>query len=175
MAGVLCLDLAPDMCGFCAGSGHGAPEAGAFHLTGVTADLGLLATSLEDMLAILIDRHQPEAISYESPILKSTDKLQKIRCIYGLGFEVERTCARKSIECGEINLRRIKSFATGDQYAEKKDVADAMERIGITLPAKASEGRLDAGDAAAGWLLHLSEFDPAAASPWIARLRGSLL
>lgn len=186
-AGVLSFDLSPSWCGWCFGTGDGPPTAGAFQLPDCGADLGALANELRSAVMIL-DQFGPAAVSYEAPILLSHDSLIDLRRIYGLGMVLELICGDldpenpgaidldgDGIPCGEIDLRRVKAMMTGDTYAKKKLVAAAAEKLGVVLPAKDSEGRLDAGDGVGVWLVHMAEYDPVAAAPFIATLRGSLL
>ncbi len=129
----------------------------------------------------LVGRHDPSAVGYEAPILLPHDHLADLRRIYGLGMELERVCHRigeergRILPCSEISHRTIKNMATGDQFADKRKVVAAVVAAGFGLPTTDDEGRKDAADAAVGWVLLLDTIDPAAASPWIARFRGSLL
>lgn len=182
MGAVLFLDIAPKFTGYCVGDGSQAPVADAWSLIRSGDDYGALADELETLVFSVVQHHDVVAAAYESPILRRHDALHDLRRIYGLGMVFELTCRRiaqgrgKPLPCSEIDLRKIKTFATGDPWAEKKDVAAAVVAAGIPLlPRTAAEGRYDAGDAAAGWAILLEDHDPAAASPWISRFRGTLL
>lgn len=186
MGGALFFDIAPNLTGYCAGDGSGVPTADAWRFPPCGDDFGRLAAHMEDWLRALISTHDPAAVGYESPIHpKPHDKTADCRRILGLGVVLELVVLRVNeererdgrppISCGEVDLRRIKRVTTGDQWAEKKRVAAAVDAAGIPLPATIELGRHDAADAAGGWVILLDEIDPAAASPWLARFTGSLL
>lgn len=186
MPGALFFDIAPGLTGYCAGDGSGVPTADAWRFPDCGDDYGALAAHMEDWLRALITTHDPDAVGYESPIHpKPHDKTATCRRILGLGVVLELVVlrvneerergGRRPIICREVDLRRIKRLATGDQYADKPAVARAVAAAGIPLPATIELGRHDAADASVGWVIVLDEVDPAAASPWMARFQGSLL
>lgn len=183
MGGVLFLDTSSTLCGWCAGDGSDTPTADAFALPDLEAgDLGALAVFFSDTVAALIHRFQPQVVAYESPIHRRTDKLSKIRRLYGFGWELEAMVIRINrlglyppMKSGEVDLRLIKSWMAGDPHADKKDVAATALRMGITLPPTIAQGRHDAGDAFGGWMITMAQHFPEAASPWMARLKGTLL
>lgn len=182
--GVLFFDIAPSLTGYCVGDGWSVPTAAAWEFPDCGDDLGWLGRAMADQARALIREHRPERVGYEAPILKRHDTLWKLRRIYGLGMVLETVCQEDEfrrpdgsfLPCGEADLRRMKSLITGDPHAEKTDVAKIIsQRLCIPLPRTNDEGRLDASDAASGWLLTMSEFFPEAAAPWLARLGGLLL
>lgn len=174
-------DLSPQFAGWCIGSGETTPTAGAHKFDDHgDDDLGALGAELWSVLDLLHQRFGFTTVGYEKPILvvnargkdgaRRTDKLVDLRRIYGLGMVIETWCALHDIPCGEETVQAVKKAATGNQHAEKKDVADAMERLGIVLPATRGAGRWDAGDAAAGWLLSVRAWNP-----WLAERFDKLL
>lgn len=182
MAGaILFLDIAPNWTGYCVGDGKSAPVADAWQFPATGDDYGALACHLEDWVRTLVERHEVEICGYESPILRRHDTLHTLRRILSLGVMFEAVCQRigeergRPLPCKEVDLRIIKNFTTGNQWAEKKDVAAAVTAAGIPLPAAVAQGRHDAADASGGWAVLLSEYDGEAASPWVARFRGGLL
>lgn len=181
MGAVAFFDIAPTLTGYCVGDGDGPPVADAWEFPDFGDDLGALAFHLVEWLRAIVLRYDVDRVAYESPIHKPHDKLWKLRRIYGLGVVLEYACMvignerGRPLPCGETDLRLIKSLTTGDQWADKKLVAAAVAEAGIPLPKTIAEGRHDAADAAGGWVILLSEHDAAAASPWIARFRGTLL
>lgn len=176
--GVLFFDLAPGMSGYCVGDGQSVPVCGAWMFPKVGSDLGALGHAMAAQTRALIREHQPGMVGYESPILLPHDNKEDLRRIFGLGLVVEMVCQERefALPCGEADLRRMKSLITGNPHAKKPDVARIISTVlAIPLPRTIEEGRHDAADAASGWLLTLSEFDPEAAGPWLARLRGGLI
>lgn len=134
------------------------------------SEFGELGYEFWRLLDTLHARFGFTVAAYEKPILvvarpngkgpQYTDKLETLQANLGLGFFLETWCRAKGIPCGHETIQAIKKCATGNQHAEKKDVANAMERIGITLPKAKTDGRLDAGDAAAGWVLGVRAWNP---------------
>lgn len=182
MGAVLFLDIAPNLTGYAVGDGSSAPTADAWRFPDFGEDYGALAIHMCEWLNALVERHDVDRVAYESPIPpKRHDRLTTLRRILGLGVVVEAECIRigerrgRLLPCGEVDNRRIKTMATGDHVAGKKEVAAAVAAAGIPLPRTLELGRHDAADAAAGWVILLSEHDAAAASPWIARFKGTLL
>lgn len=175
MTCILGFDLAPSLSGYCVGDGQGAPVAAAWEFPDCGDDLGALGEHMAQQARALIAEHQPDLVTYEAPILRQTDKLWKLRRIYGLGMALEMTCRAADVPCLEIDLRRIKGVLTGDAFAEKTEVVRAVMRLGVPLPRTDAEGRKDAADAFGCWLIGMMEIDHAAASPWLARIGGCLL
>lgn len=165
-------DLSPHFAGWCIGSGEDLPVADAYKFDDHgDDDLGALGAELWHLLDTLHQRFGFTTVGYEKPILVvgkrsqdgasfRTDKLVDLRRIYGLGLLLETWCALHDIPCGEETVQAVKKAATGNQHADKKDVAAAMERIGIELPKTPAAGRFDAGDAAAGWVLSVRAWNP---------------
>lgn len=173
VADVLAFDLSPSLCGWCYAGNE--LVAGAFALPPLASDLGGLATALAQNVSTLIQRFKPGHVAYEAPILRRHDTLLDLRRIYGLGMVLEHLCAAEAIPCSEIDLRQIKTLMTGDGWAKKPEVVAAAVRIGVELPKNKAQGREDAADAVGAALCALLILDPLSASPWIAKLRGSLL
>jgi Holliday junction resolvasome RuvABC endonuclease subunit len=171
--GVLAFDLSPSWCGWSYIEGA-TFLADSFNLGGVSSDLGAMGRQLTGQVRTLKDRFAPSRISYEAPILKPHDKLATLRCTYGVGMVLETLSAGWGIPCNEVDLRQIKSLTTGDQWAEKKHVAAAIESLGVRLPLKA-EGREDAGDAAGCALVTLQRLNPEEADVWLAKIKGWLV
>lgn len=175
-SGVLAFDLSPSLCGWSFAGTDGSLVADAFQLPALGGDLGGLALALEGIVDPLIHRFDPAMLAYEAPLLLRHDTLLDLRRIYGLGMVLELVAARAGLDIQEMDPKRIKSTVTGDAYAKKKLVADTLEaRLGVNLPSTPALGRLDAGDATGCAIIQLSILDPAAASPHLAKLRGSLL
>lgn len=175
MGGVLAFDLAPGLCGYCAGDGAVAPTASAWRFPDYGSDYGALAVSAKHQFKALMDQHQPELVTYEAPILLSRDALDKLRRIYGLGVVLEMACAEWCVPCLEVSHRTIKHRLTGDEYADKATVVRAVKALGVPLPSTVAEGQQDAADAVGAWLIGMNELDGGAASPWIARVGGLLI
>jgi Holliday junction resolvasome RuvABC endonuclease subunit len=172
--GVLAFDLSPSLCGWCFADGE-TLEAGAFELPELGSDLGGLAQILVSMVRVLIKRFEPAEFAYEAPLLLKHDSLLDLRRIYGLGMVLELLAVDAGSPVREMDPKRIKNFMTGDPYAKKAAVVAAAVRLGVKLPPTKADGREDAADAVGAALVALSISDPAAASPWLAKLRGSLL
>lgn len=177
-------DLSPSFAGYCIGSGEAAPEAGAYPFSEYGQDFGKLGLEFWRMLDALHARTGFNVAAYEKPILvvarpngrgpQYTDKLETLQANLGLGFFLETWCEAKGIPCGHETIQAIKKCATGNPNAEKVDVANAMERIGIELPKTKAEGRLDAGDASSGWVLSVRAWNPHI-DRWDKALYGSRL
>lgn len=170
---VLAFDLSPSLCGWC----YAGTElvAGAFALPPLASDLGGLGKALAENAVDLIHRFEPAHVAYEAPILRRHDTLLDLRRIYGLGMVLEHMCLLEGVAYSEIDLRQIKTMMTGDGWAKKPAVVAAAERIGVQLPKSKAQGREDAADAVGAALCALLVLDPVAASPWIAKLRNTLL
>lgn len=169
--GVLAFDLSPSWCGWSYLQGA-TFLADSFNLGGVTSDLGAMGRALTAQVRILRERFDPAHIAYEAPILKPHDALATLRCTYGIGMVLETISAAWGVPCTEVDLRQIKNLLTGDQWAEKKYVAQNIEQLGVALPA---EGRLDAADAAGCALVTLQALAPEEADVWLAKIKGWLL
>lgn len=163
-------DLSPSFAGWCVGAGDVEPVADAYPFSEYGEEFGELGFEFWRLLDSLHARFGFTVAAYEKPILvvarpngkgpQYTDKLETLQANLGLGFFLETWCRAKGIPCGTETIQAIKKCATGNQHAEKKDVAAAMERIGIELPKTLAAGRLDAGDAAAGWVLSVRAWNP---------------
>lgn len=177
-------DLSPAFAGWCVGSGEAEPVADAYKFSDYGEELGKLGAELWRLLDTLHARFAFDVVGYEKPILlvnargrdgeRRTDKLETLRAIYGLGMVLEAWCELHGVPCGEETVQAVKKAATGNHAADKKDVAAAMERIGIELPKTLAAGRLDAGDAAAGWVLSVRAWNPWV-QRWDAALRSRLV
>lgn len=175
MASVLSFDLSPSLCGWCFAGQDGTLLADAFALPALGADLGGLAAALQAQVEALIDRFHPTQMAYEAPLLLRHDSLIDLRKIYGLGVVLELLAHREGLAISEMDPKRVKTAMTGDPFAHKRDVVEAALRLGVTLPATKAQGREDAADAVGVAVVQMSVSDPAAASPWVAILRNSLL
>lgn len=171
MPGVLAFDLSPSWCGWSYLQGAEF-LADSFNLGGVSSDLGAMGRALTAQARVLRERFAPAHIAYEAPILLSHDTLATLRCTYGIGMVLETLAGGWGIPCTEVDLRQIKRLLTDDQWAEKKLVAQAVEQLGVALPA---EGRLDAADAAGCALVTVQALDPEAADVWLAKIKGWLV
>lgn len=163
-------DLSPSFAGYCIGGGESEPEADAYAFSEYGTEFGDLGFEFWRLLDALHVRTGFTVAAYEKPILvvarpngkgpQYTDKLETLQANLGLGFFLETWCRAKGIPCGVETIQAIKKCATGNPNADKADVAAAMERIGIVLPKTKAAGRLDAGDASAGWILGIRAWNP---------------
>lgn len=163
-------DLSPSFAGFCIGSGEDTPTADAYAFSEYGSEFGELGFEFWKLLDTLHARFGFDTAAYERPILvvarpggkgpQYTDKLETLQANLGLGFFLETWCRAKGIPCGTETIQAIKKCTTGNQHADKKDVAAAIERIGIELPKTKAAGRLDAGDASGGWVLSVRAWNP---------------
>lgn len=172
-------DLATRLTGWCSGTGEVRPDVGAFPFRQVDDDLGALGALFREFLIIHLDRYQPTSVGYESPILVPTDNLLKVRKLYGLGMILETECAERGIPVWEKDLRDLKRELTGNPSADKSEMVEAALLAGINLPATKAEGREDAADAFAGWLIGIRALNPKASARWDSLIwskgRGGLL
>lgn len=172
-------DIATRLTGWCSGNGEVRPEVGAFSFPHVGDDYGRLGALFREALGYHFDRFQPVSVGYESPILVPTDTLEKVRKIYGMGVILEAECHERGIPCWERDLRDLKREVTGNPHAEKADIVEVALMAGINLPATKAEGKEDAADAWAGWLIGIRELNPAISARWDSLIwskgRGSLL
>lgn len=176
--GVLGLDLAPGLSGWCAGNGESIPTAWAFRLPSVETDLGEMLEAYSAVLDGLLADFAPELVVYESPILTPYDKLWSIRRIYSLGGETERLCRSRGVRYKEVGLQKVKKELAGSTQAKKADMVRCATKLGITLPPTKEEGRQDAADAVGCWLVGLRDLRPAVSSVWDSALysnRGGLI
>jgi hypothetical protein len=192
---LLGLDLASRLTGWCCGTGHDVPQAGAWAFPKVTdedgsADYGLLLATLDDYLTAAHGRFGFTIVAYEAPILIARrpgvdprqqrgfgDTLAKLRLLYPLGAMVEFWCYRRSIPCYEVTVAAIKKEVTGNHRAEKADLIDIAEKCGLKLPSK-SNGADDAADAFGAWLLLLRSVDKELSNAWDRKVwtpRGAML
>lgn len=172
-------DIATRLTGWCSGTGEVRPEVGAFRFPHLGDDLGELGLRFDEFLDIHFDRFQPTSVGYESPILKPTDDLLKVRRIYGMGMVLETACARRGVPVWEKDLRDLKKELTGNIHADKADMVEMALLLGIDLPPSKAEGQEDAADALAGWLIGIRALNPQASARWDAAIwskgRGGLL
>jgi len=174
MTSVLGWDLSPSLCGWSYASADRL-EAGAFELPALGSDLGTLLAAFEQHFELLVTRFSPTIISYEAPIMRKWDSLVDVRKGYSLGAMLEYLTIRAGLPVHEVDLKRVKAIMTENPHAKKTQVVAAAVSLGVTLPAKQSEGREDAADAVGVALETLRAFDPLAAAPYLAILRGTLL
>lgn len=172
-------DLAPGLCGWCSGTGETRPVADAFRLPWREDDLGDIGAFFQEWLELHIQTFRPVAIGYESPLLVPTDKLWKVRKIYGLGFLLETVAKRHDIPTFERDHRDLKRELTGRPDASKADMIEVALLCGIELPATLEEGKADAADAFAGWKIGIRELNPRENIAWdriiFSKGRGGLL
>lgn len=171
-------DTASRLTGWTSGTGECVPECGAFKFPQVDDDLGELGWRFRQAVLLHIDRYRPSAIGYESPLLLPHDDLLKVRKLYGLGFELETICKEKGIPPFEKDCRDLKRELTGNRHASKDDMVHVALKVGLNLPDLVVDGRRDAADSFAGWLLGIRDLNPALSRRWDSLIygrRGGLL
>lgn len=171
MENVAFFDLATFLIGYCVGTGEDLPHADVLEFGQYGEDLGALGLAFWQALDQLHARFGFTVAGYEKPLLLPTDKMLTIRRIYGVGMILETWCAAKGIPCGEETVEAVKKEATGNHRATKLEVAERIERAGIVLPK--GPGRLDAGDASAGWLIGVRVWNPKLSPLWDRRIHSA--
>lgn len=150
---LLGLDLAPGLTGYCVGEGADVPLAGAWPFEYCGDDLGQLAQALWHELAALHARRRLTWVLYEAPLLMPHDTCMRLRKLYGMGVVVELFGKMHSIQVREASVQRLKRELAGKSFADKDAMVAMALKAGIELPKQINEGRRDAADAFAAWLI----------------------
>lgn len=166
-------DLATRKSGWCAGTGEAVPDVGAILLPQVDADLGMMLDLFDQRVAVLIDRFKPTHFIYEAPILLRSDKLLTVRKLYALGAHLEFMARRAGILCCEESLKALKIELAGRRNADKADMVAAALKVGVKLPDTLADGREDAADAFAAWLIGVRCYARPHSAAWDRRLWSS--
>lgn len=162
-------DIATRRTGWAAGNGDARPVTGVFEYDYVGDDMGLLAEMWHRDLNVLKDRFGlPTVIGYERPILMEHDRITPLRKIYGMGMQLELWGRQRGVTVCEVGLKDIKKRLTGNGNAKKPEVAATIARLGIELPK--GDGRLDAADAAGGWIILVDHYEKQFQPRWDAAL-----
>lgn len=173
------LDIAPTLCGFCVGDGRSTPYAAAWILKDHGPRLGALFCEFEDHLEALHRDWPFEWMCQEAPINhRKWDATITLRRTYGLQGHAESWCHRRGIPVIEADPRRLKAALSGHHDAGKPDMVAAARRAGVDLPRTKDDGREDAADGLAAWLVGMKDFDPPTWAKWDAMLwrqRGALI
>lgn len=172
------LDLGSQLSGWCVGDGASVPIAGAWAFHQVEDDLGALGVQLWDDLDRLHRRFGLTQIVYEAPIFVPGDKLLKLRKLYGMGVVVETWARKNGVACNEASVKALKRRLAGAAGASKDDMVWAAEKMGVVLPEQINQGRRDAADAVAAWLVAVQFYARTHLSRWdrvLYSARGALL
>lgn len=171
-------DLAPGRAGWCVGVGDSTPTTGVIEFDDHGDDLGGLGLQFLEHLNLLHARFGFTVAGNEKPLLlvnvrgkngnRRTDTLDDLRRIYGLGFTLATWCAQRQIPFWEETVQAVKKESTRNHTAEKKEVADQIEKIGIDIGR--GPGRLDRADAASGWLIGVRTWNPHLSAAWDRKL-----
>lgn len=153
---LLGLDLGINRTGFAVGDGSADPEVGAWRFPPAGEDLAALGVPFWRRLSALHARTPVGLVMYEAPLLdRYRDKVVVLRKTFGLGMLVETWAGLQDppIPCEEEPFGALKRELTGKAKAGKGDMVAVCERIGIPLPATKADGREDAADGFAAWLV----------------------
>lgn len=120
----LTLDLATQI-GWSLGDWDTEPEFGTYRLPTTGKDLGRFAQAFDQWLSMMIMKHRPEKVVYESPILPQKTQIAVLRKLYGLGYHTELICCRHNIECREAKLQDIRKHFVGRGTGK----SDLMKRL----------------------------------------------
>jgi Holliday junction resolvasome RuvABC endonuclease subunit len=157
--------------GWCTGSGVAPPQASAWRLPDEACEsLGRRMDWLERNLQNHVDAYRPDAIAYERPLLTHHDKLVTLRHTYSIGAVIEFVAVRRGIEVVDFDVFQVKAALAGSKGARKDDMVDAALRLGVALPGRYVDGRLDAADAVGVWMCLLRQRCPVIASKYDAML-----
>lgn len=89
---ILALDLATKL-GFALGDRSGVILSGSRRLPKTAEDLGRFGRAYRDWLTIGLNRHKPELVVYEQPMLRGgSTNMNTLRKLYGLAFMTETIC-----------------------------------------------------------------------------------
>lgn len=104
MAKTLALDLAT-VTGFALGDLSGIQVSGSRRLPKTGDDLGYFAHAFRAWLTTGLQRHKPDLVVYEQPIMRG-DQTMLITCrkLYGLAWQTELTCRDLKIPVKEVNM-----------------------------------------------------------------------
>ena len=112
--------------GYAAGDHHRVEKFGFFEMPQTGDDVGAYLIFAERQIETLIDRHHPNSVGYEAPLLVSKRKIngkwvnvdspRKLMKLYGLANEVEKACIRHGIPCVYATLGQIRTHFLGAGY-----------------------------------------------------------
>ena len=172
-------DTSSRLIGWCSGSGETRPDAGAWPFPYVGEDYGQLGGLFWKHLERHFETYRPTLVGFETPLMVPHDTLDKVRKLYGVIFLLETFCDQRDVPMFERGNADLKRELTGNPKADKDAMIEAATLCGIRLPDTKSEGRGDAADAFAGWLIGIREERPDLSRRWdrvvFSRGRGGLL
>lgn len=172
-------DTSSRLTGWCSGTGDCRPDVGAYPFPYVGENYGELGGLFWKHLDRHFERYQPGLVGFETPLLLPTDRLDKVRKLYGVIFLLETFCEQRGVPMFERSNGELKAELTGNPKADKDDMIERALLCGINLPATKDAGRGDAADAFAGWLIGLREVNTDASRKWDkvvwSKGRGALL
>jgi Holliday junction resolvasome RuvABC endonuclease subunit len=152
---VLGLDQGVTLTGWCVGDGSSTPAVGAWRFDDLAADdLAALGGRYLAQLRALNLAHGPTHCIYEAPFIdRYRDHVLSLRRRFGVDMLLEVFCAEQGIICEEAPFGALKKELGGSPKATKDDVVAGALRLGVALPKTKADGREDAADAAAAWLV----------------------
>lgn len=159
-------DTSSRLTGWCSGTGDCRPDVGAYPFPHVGEDYGELGGLFWKHLDRHFETYQPALVGFETPLLLPHDTLDKVRKLYGVIFLLETYCDRVGVPMFERSNADLKRELTGNPKADKDDMIERAILCGINLPKTKEEGKADAADAFAGWLIGIREVNPVASRRW---------
>jgi crossover junction endodeoxyribonuclease RuvC len=123
---ILALDLAT-ITGYALGDHEGIKLSGARRMPDTGADLYRFGSAFRHWLTTGLERHRPDRVAFEQPILSKETQLVTCRKLYGLAYHTELICGDLAIPCGEVNMSDWRKHFLGKGYPRKrKDVKAAV-------------------------------------------------
>lgn len=176
-------DLGENRTGWCTGTGDGDPKVGAWRYASDDIAAGdKLGVALEefdqDLGRFLTDNCVAHVVA-EAPLMLKWDSMLTLRRIYGRGAHLQWVCHKRGISYREESPAALKKRLTGSHKAKKDDMVHVVtQKLGLVLPATKADGREDAADGVAAWLIGVDVHARRFQGAWDKRLysaRGALL
>lgn len=178
---ILGLDQGIKLTGWCVGAGDGVPTAGAWRFDHIDPnDTPLLYSEYKSAFHRLLARFPAVSqVIYEAPFIdRYRDKVTSLRRRFGIDAVLELTCHEQNLIVEESPFGQLKRALAGFAKADKDDMVATALKLGVALPKTKADGREDAADAVAAWLIGVRHYAPRFQPEWDRRLyspRGALL
>lgn len=174
------IDQGITLTGWAVGDGSRAPAAAAWRFDDIAAeDEERLFVRYRDRLAGLHTDFGFTHLIFEEPFIdRYRDKQSSLARRFGLDAILQLFCADHGVICEQAPWGALKRALGGSPKASKDDMVAGALKLGVALPKTKADGREDAADASAAWLIgvgHYARQHQAALDRRLYSARGALL
>lgn len=165
-------DQGTRLTGVTVGSGAETPFTTAWRFDKIDPDdHGALGLAYQLKLEELYEAHRFTHAIFEAPFLdRHRDKVNWLRQRFGIDMLLQTYCEGRGAVCEESPFGHLKRELAGYYSADKDAMVAAAERAGFVLPKTKADGREDAADSTAAWLIGVRLYARRHLAAWDTRL-----